>query len=556
MIHSTAPRRRVGADGAGAPATAAEARGSVGDIVIGSGPAGVSAARALLGRGREVTLLDTGVQMEPVSAALRERMGRVEPEAWAASDRAAIVRPPEPGDTHLMRPFGSSFHFRDPVGLFAPGDPPPDIELRPSFAIGGLSNGWGASVLPYRAEDIGDWPIDVDDLAPHYEAIRAIVPIAARADDLAELFPALSIAEDTGLALSHQAARLLERLEGRRERLRAAGIHFGRSRVAVSSADCRRCRMCLHGCPYGLIFNATAALDRLIGDERFRYRRGCHVTRFEEAGGSVRVFVRSLSDGGETELSGDRLFVACGVLPTARLVLGSLEHFDAPVPLKDSQHFFLPMLHAWRPRPDPATEPLHTLTQLFLEIVDPEIDRRTVHVQLYTHNDFYAQDMHARFGPAAGLLSPLIAQLSRRLIVAQGFLHSDVSPEMQVSLVRSAEGTGLRLGWTPRPETLATARRVRRRLFRALRSAGLLALLPLCRLGAVGSSFHCGGSFPMQARPTGLACDVLGRPAGLGRVHLVDASVFPSIPATTITLSVMANAHRIASEAAALDAAG
>jgi choline dehydrogenase-like flavoprotein len=30
-------------------------------------------------------------------------------------------------------------------------------------------------------------------------------------------------------------------------------------------------------------------------------------------------------------------------------------------------------------------------------------------------------------------------------------------------------------------------------------------------------------------------------------VPVVDSTVFPSIPATTITLSVMANAHRIAS---------
>ena len=35
------------------------------------------------------------------------------------------------------------------------------------------------------------------------------------------------------------------------------------------------------------------------------------------------------------------------------------------------------------------------------------------------------------------------------------------------------------------------------------------------------------------------------------RVHVVDASVFPSLPATTITLSVMANAHRIGAVAAA-----
>jgi hypothetical protein len=33
----------------------------------------------------------------------------------------------------------------------------------------------------------------------------------------------------------------------------------------------------------------------------------------------------------------------------------------------------------------------------------------------------------------------------------------------------------------------------------------------------------------------------------------VDATVLPSVPATTITFSVMANAHRIGWESAALD---
>jgi choline dehydrogenase-like flavoprotein len=53
----------------------------------------------------------------------------------------------------------------------------------------------------------------------------------------------------------------------------------------------------------------------------------------------------------------------------------------------------------------------------------------------------------------------------------------------------------------------------------------------------------------MQRAPAGLASDLLGRPPGWERVHAVDASVLPSVPATTITLAVMANAHRIGSEA-------
>jgi len=49
----------------------------------------------------------------------------------------------------------------------------------------------------------------------------------------------------------------------------------------------------------------------------------------------------------------------------------------------------------------------------------------------------------------------------------------------------------------------------------------------------------------MSANPSGLETDLLGRPQGLKRTHIVDSSVLPSIAATTITFTVMANAHRI-----------
>jgi hypothetical protein len=65
------------------------------------------------------------------------------------------------------------------------------------------------------------------------------------------------------------------------------------------------------------------------------------------------------------------------------------------------------------------------------------------------------------------------------------------------------------------------------------------------REGEPGRGFHTGSSFPMSKSPNGLESDLLGRPAGLTRTHVVDSSVLPSIPATTITFTVMANAHRI-----------
>jgi hypothetical protein len=72
----------------------------------------------------------------------------------------------------------------------------------------------------------------------------------------------------------------------------------------------------------------------------------------------------------------------------------------------------------------------------------------------------------------------------------------------------------------------------------------------MLRLAAGGKSYHFGGSFPHTKNGISamFGTDRLGRVRSWQRIHVVDASVFPNIPAMTFTLTIMANAHRIASE--------
>lgn len=507
------------------------------DIIIGSGPSGLAAAKALVERGRDVLILDSGLTMDADAQALRARMGASEPADWTEADREAIgaVRRSEKSDS--IRPFGSDFLFRLPPGLDDFADNSGVHGLKPSFARGGLSNGWGASVLPYHESDFDSWPIGLADLAPHYQAMAQLVGMAAARDGLADFYTGITIAKDRALPKSAQARELLARMEAKRGRLSRMGVHFGASRQAIAS-PCRACAMCLYGCPYRLIFNAGDAVEQMAANGALHYQGGVIVQGFSEHADGVTL---ATSAG---KFQAERLFIASGVLPTTRLVLASLGLVGHEVVIQDSQHFYLPMLHRWS-TPDPQQEARHTLAQAFWAIEDVEVDRHVVHAQLYTYNDTYAPDMTKRFGPFAGMAKPLIELLSRRLIVAQPFLHSDVSPAIGARLV----GGQLFYHRIDNPRTKGAVARVKRRIAQAAWTAGLVPLTPLLRPGTLGSSFHCGGSLPMRESPIKGECDVLGRPKGLKHTHIVDASVFPTIPAPTITLSVMANAHRIATDA-------
>lgn len=502
------------------------------DLVIGSGPSGVSVATALLNRGRQVAMLDGGRRLEAPAQERREQLAALGPDSWADGDVQAWQAPQFDTPPGQVRRFGSDF-------AMVPGDEtlmsPNQIGLRASHAAGGLSSLWGSAVLPNRAADITDWPLKTGDLAPHYRAVAQFLPISGRQDALQDLFPALSMQDRVPLTPSAQAQQMLQRLEQQKTDLSELGAHVGQARLAVEP-DCQYCGQCLHGCPWGYIYSARKTLDELRHHAGFQYRTGL-ARRFEEHADHVTV---TLEDG-ET-LQADRIFVAAGVLETARLLLTSSPDPSTGLQLQDSQHFFLPSLHRWRTPRRPDRRPYHTLPQIFIELDAPDVSPHLVHAQVYTWNEFYAHDLINSYGSKLPGSAPVWRMLARRLIVAQAFLHSAHSA--RIGLTLAADGR-LVPAVQHNDETEQVMARATARMAQVLKLAGLLPLSFARRPGDVGSSFHVGGSVPMAKAPGAGQSDILGRPKGLSRVHLVDASSLPSIPATTITLSVMANAHRI-----------
>ena len=262
--------------------------------VIGSGPAGVACAKALLSRGASVLMLDAGIELETDRAKIaRELSGKNfsdwKPDQFAAiqSDIAADAK-----GIPLKLLFGSDFPYRETeekIPWRGRG-----IAFRPSLALGGLSNVWGAAMLPHRDEDISDWPLKNSDLAEHYRAAAEITGLAAQRDDLEEILPLYS-ENPNSLQLSRQAKLFLANLENHRERLRARGWRFGQSRLAVRASDnskgigCVYCGQCMTGCVYGCIYNSADTVRELQRENNFTYQRDVIVTKLRE--NSEKVFI-------------------------------------------------------------------------------------------------------------------------------------------------------------------------------------------------------------------------------------------------------------------------
>jgi ferredoxin len=319
--------------------------------------------------------------------------------------------------------------------------------------------------------------------------------------------------------------------------------------VAAKAEGCVYCGLCLYGCPYSLIYSSAQTIERLVADGLVDYRPGVLVERLEPAGTGVTVHTRDVG-GDAGRLEARRVFVGAGVLPSAWLALNSLGVFDEPVTMLDSQYFIFPFFRFFR-TPGVDREPLHSLVQAYLEIDDPRVSRRLVHVEVFSYSDFLKRALMATPLRFALWNRWMQAQMFDRLLVLQCFLHSDESSRLTLRLRRDAQG---------RPKMDITGAAERGVYWSAVK-AGLklaanglklrgLPVVPAMQFAEPGRSYHSGGAFPMRRSPGRLETDLLGQLPGLPGVHFVDATVFPSIPATTITLTVMANAHRIATEAA------
>jgi choline dehydrogenase-like flavoprotein len=517
--------------------------------IIGSGHTAIAATKRLIDRGCRPVILDVGETLDPSRRQIVERLSQQPRPVWEAADVEEITRNPTVAQRRPKRlAFGSDYVYASqramaPIEGWETGP-------SPTFARGGFSMVWGAAMLPADDCDIADWPIRGADLAPYYRQVLRDLPLSAANDALSRGFPLYSAAPQS-INVAPEIQTLLNSLSSSPSLSGRDDVLFGQARVAVRATrdpkgeGCVYCGLCLSGCVYGAIWTADQELTPLESTGQIDYRPGRVVRRLEERENKVEVTCDTT--GGEHEkLVFDRVFLAAGAISSTRIVLESKRWFNRSVSMKSTQGYVLPML---RLRAAPISWPnTNTLAAAFLEFKIPGVSDHWVHTQINPANELVMARLD--FQPGRGrwrdrMLKPAF----KRMLVALCSFHSDHAGAHMLTLRPTTDARpGTLVIETPPSDVFHRfARRAARRMCRLLIRAGVVPLLPLIQ-GTYDKpwGWHFGGTLPMSLRPkSDLDTDVLGRPMGWSRVHVVDSSVFPSIPGTTVALLAMANAQRI-----------
>jgi choline dehydrogenase-like flavoprotein len=503
-------------------------------IIVGSGPAGVSAAIPLAAAGRRVLMID-GSGPSPVPRA--DGSDRPSRAALVLGEQLEGLQPDDGLSPKLRTPAA-----RHIVGGFRQWANIADHNFTAvgALARGGLSQIWGAFVSELDEHDLADWPLQVADLRPSYRAVGDRIGISGSSDDDMAAFYGLSSPILPAAEIGPAARMILERY---RRTERRDGFSLGLARNALLTADrpgrlaCDGRLDCLWGCPRGAIYDARYDLLDLQKHPTFQLIDNSLVIelRREANGWSV------ITNAGRS-LSAPRVLLAAGALGTLRLVAPLLPDQMSPqIRLLSSPVIATPMLIPRR-LGLPAPQSGFTLAQLGYALYDGKHRDDYVNGSLYEIAALPASSFVARLplGRRAG--TELFHALAPALAVATTYFPGRFSDNM-IRLRRQAHGIQIEIRGGFSGDFEAEVSKTRKRLSRIWRHLGAWPV-PGASIAKPGMDVHFGGLFPMGLDKAN-GTSAFGELNAVPSVFVVDGAAHPTVPAKFITLTIMANADRI-----------
>jgi choline dehydrogenase-like flavoprotein len=516
-------------------------------LIVGSGPAGVSCAWPLVESGMNVLMVDVGLvssQESPKGNLSFTEQRYVDPEQWRTflnlrADELPSSSPKlrAPGHAHVFSEFNDRYRI-ETEGFAANG----------SLAAGGLSNAWGAGAGSFGPEELRTWPLSEPDLVDSYAAVGTRIGISGSADDdLAAWFGGHHPLQ-APLPMPPAIEGLYSRYLARRES--TWNMQLGRPRQAVLTeplgdrSPCDLSQYCLWGCPQQAIYNAAFELPRLAVHANFSYAPGWFVTDIlsTDVGFGVRAVARSGT--GTRDFAAKRVILAAGTIGSTKLALSFLEAWSVKRQLLTTPAMSFALLQPKRIGKLPPTRSFG-LGHLAWKLDMPDQGSSTsVFGGLLTTDGMLPTELASRIPllrPSARLLT---THLWSALIAGACFFPGAYTDNV-LTIESTPQGATVRIKGAYTHDLWGAAKRARKGLAGYFRKLGAWFLPGSAQMVAPGMDMHYAGTLPMSRTPGPFETDLWGRLGGADGVHVVDASVLPTLPAKSHTFTMMANADRI-----------
>lgn len=512
-------------------------------LIVGSGPAGVSAAFPLVEAGLSVLMVDGG---------------SINPDSYPKED---LLTWRQNNSEQYLRMIGEDFYSLKSLTAASPKLRVPahryvfqgfnednkiigeDFLALGSLAPGGLSNAWGCGVAKFSKKDFEGFPFSEFEIEDSYRTVATRMGISGpKNDELSEYFGLDSISSPP-IYIDRIHSKLLSNYSNIKNHKKFYGFKMAQSRMAVLGQDkegrkaCNLCGNCFWGCDRKSMYSAVEDLKLLKRNSNFHYETGIIIDELKkiDVGWKIRGYKKSNKNWYEFE--GKKVVLAAGTLTTSSLVLKTLGYEGVSIQMQSCP---TAAFMVWLP-----------------SALGYQADYSFALGQLsYTLNlDSGLTGYGSLFNTAGIPLSEFVRHSPLKMPLSIDFFRNFLTSCMlgvifypgslsSAQLVLNLKGE-LKVSGGYNDKTKRIIDNSKRNLEKIFWKMGALLLPQSFRPGIPGSDIHYSCTFPMKHKPTEMETNKFGELPGLKGLFLVDGSSLSSLPAKSHTLTIMANADRI-----------
>jgi choline dehydrogenase-like flavoprotein len=511
-------------------------------IIVGSGPAGVSAAFPLLAAGLKVLMVDGGKhssQQPPSENFLFWRKNDNTQTKWMVGRDFHALRMHDAISPKLRVPtLAYSFDQFEQVNRISSEN----FVSVGSLATGGLSNAWGCGVARFSATELASFPCTESDMQASYDIVANRIGISGgHNDDLSDYF-GLDKNSGPSLEIDQSHTLILNRYDRSRTKLNSIGFILGRSRVAVLNEErgdrlaCTRSGNCLWGCQRKALYSATDELIALKRFPNFHHKSGFIVESIIRTETHCSIIGQHAVNGTNQSISARKILLAAGTLATTKIALKALNLTEAVRVLSSPTAAFLLWIPSLLGIPRQNSFGLGQLS-FNLKLTNGINGFGSTFSPTGIPMAEFVRHLPLKRRFAVDLLKNLLSSclignvfLPGHLSTAQAKLKNDGS----LMIVGGYDDNV--------PQLMAESANLLRNAYRKL---GTILLPMSFTSGRPGSDIHYSGTLPMKMTPTLGETNQYGELYGLPNIHIVDGACLPILSEKSHTMTIMANANRI-----------
>jgi choline dehydrogenase-like flavoprotein len=513
-------------------------------IVIGSGPAGTHAAAVLVEHGHSVCMLDGGMSEPAILTSGPSRtfedIRRTDADQWKLLLGEDCSNIPVSG---LAGGIGGGMAGgnRSFVTRGTAENLPTTVEhgvVTQSLAKGGLGAVWGGTCAFLGNPDLTAMGLPAEETQRYYDKVTERIGISG---------PQTRPGVQPPMPPDHHAESMLESAEKNRETLARLNVTVRQPHAAVLTQDLgdRKATeltdMEYYADANKSVYRPQYTIDGLMQKPNFRYSPSVIVQRIEETLEESVVFGHAVGEPSNIlRWRGKRVIVAAGAVNTARILLCSYGLYDTPIPFVGKPHVYAACID----RAALGKKGPERRTALCQLIVTDE-NRTSAHLegacaQIYSYRSLLLFRLlgSVPFFPLPEALG-LLSLFAPSLVLADIRFPGMPTDGHTLTLKRDHLHIACHPGRTP--EQLESLKRIKS----ALKAAGLWVARVVDMPEA--STSHHAGTVPVSDDPAlPLSCTADGHVKRSRHIYVADASMFRCLPALPHTLTIMANAERVA----------